>query len=94
MAKSREALVIILFFFGAIFTLSGLVFTLQGYGIVGPTNSFMYQSQTWVYQGIGILAVGLVVLASAFILRRRPNPSAIPAADAPPEGLEKNSSNA
>jgi hypothetical protein len=74
MAKSRGVLVVIMFFFGAIFALSGLVFTLQGYGIVGPTSSFMYQSQTWFYQGIGILALGLVVLGVAFFFRKANKP--------------------
>jgi MYXO-CTERM domain-containing protein len=94
MAKSREALVIIMFFFGAIFTLSGLVFTLQGYGIVGPTSSFMYQSQTWIYQGITILALGLLVLALAFFFRRRTSPSVIPVVDGSPIDQKRNSPNA
>ena len=35
MAKSRGGLVTILLFLGALFTVSGLIFTLQGLGIVG-----------------------------------------------------------
>ena len=94
MAKSRGVLVVIMFFFGAIFALSGLVFTLQGYGIVGPTSSFMYQSQTWIYQGIGILALGLIVLGLAFFFRKRTNSSTIPVADQSSQDLKKNTSNA
>jgi len=94
MAKSRGVLVAIMFFFGAIFVLSGLVFTLQGYGIVGPTSSFMYQSQTWIYQGIGILALGLIVLGLAFFFRRRTNSSTVPVGDQTPEDQKKNAPNA
>jgi hypothetical protein len=94
MAKSRGALVVIMFFIGAIFALSGLVFTLQGYGIVGPTSSFMFQSQTWIYQGIGILALGFAVLALAFYFKRRTNSSAITVVDQTSEDLKKNAPNA
>jgi hypothetical protein len=94
MAKSRGVLIIILFFFGAIFALSGLVFTLQGFGIVGPTKSFMYQSQTWIYQGLGILALGLVVLGVAFFFRRRTNATPLPVSDELPEDQKKNASSA
>jgi len=94
MAKSRGVLIIILLFFGAIFALSGLVFTLQGFGIVGPTNSFMYQSQTWIYQGIGILALGLVVLGVAFFFRSRTNATPLPVSDELPEDQKKNASSA
>jgi len=94
MAKSRGALVLIMFFFGAIFALSGLVFTLQGYGIVGPTSSFMFQSQTWIYQGIGVLALGLAVLALAFYFRRRTNSSATTVLDQSSEDLKKNATDA
>jgi len=94
MAKSRGVLVVIMFFFGAIFALSGLVFTLQGYGIVGPKSSFMYQSQTWIYQGIAILVLGLIVLGLAFFFRRKTMPSAIPVADQSPEDQKKKAPNA
>ena len=94
MAKSRGALVVIMFFLGAIFALSGLVFTLQGYGIVGPKSSFMFQSQIWIYQGIGILALGLAVLALAFFFRKRTSSSAITGVDQTSEDLKKNAPNA
>jgi len=94
MAKSRGALILIMFFFGAIFALSGLVFILQGYGIVGPVSSFMFQSQTWIYQGIGILALGLAMLALAFFFRKRTNSSGNTLVDQTSEDLKKNANNA
>jgi len=93
-AKSKGVLVAIMFFFGAIFFLSGLVFTLQGYGIVGPTCSFMYQSQTWFNQGIGILVLGLVVLGLAFFFRRRTSSSTVLLEDQSQENRKKNAADA
>jgi hypothetical protein len=55
---------------GALFALAGLVFTLQGEGVVGPVGSFMYQSVAWVYQGIVVLIVGLLLLVAGVWERR------------------------
>ena len=71
MAKSQGALILIAFFIGALFFLAGLVFTLQGLGIVGPTSSFMFQSTTWIYNGVGVLVLGIVILGAAFYFRAR-----------------------
>ncbi len=50
---------------------AGFIFTLQGIGMVGPASSFMYQSTTWVYQGVAILFVGLLLILAG-IWRTRP----------------------
>jgi hypothetical protein len=71
MAKSREALVIITLFIGALFFLAGLVFTLQGLGIVGPTNGFMFKSQTWINNGVIILVLGIIILGAGFYFRSK-----------------------
>ncbi len=71
MAKSRGALILIASFIGALFCLSGIVFTFQGLGIVGPTSSFMFQSQTWIYNGVGLLALGVIILGIALFFRAR-----------------------
>lgn len=76
MAKSRGALILITFFIGALFFLSGLVFTLQGEGIVGPNSSFMFRSPTWIEYGVGILVLGIVLLGAAFFFRSRKESSA------------------
>lgn len=75
MAKSRDALILITFLIGALFFLSGLVFTLQGLGIVGPTSSFMFRSQSWIDNGVTILTVGIVLLGVALYFRLRGRPS-------------------
>jgi hypothetical protein len=49
---------------GALLALAGLAFTLQGEGIVGPAGSFMFQSATWVYQGVAVLILGLLLLVA------------------------------
>jgi hypothetical protein len=51
--------------------LAGLTFTLQGYGMVGPSNGFMFQNRTWVYAGSTTLVVGLVLVYLAFSISRR-----------------------
>src|SRR5487761_148158 len=53
---------------GVFLALFGIVFTLQGYRIVGPSSSFMYNSQTWVYTGAGIAIVGLVIFLGGVVL--------------------------
>ena len=70
MAKSRGVLSGITLFIGALLFLSGFIFMLQGLGIVGPTSSFMFRSQTWVYEGIAIWVVGLVIIAVGALIRR------------------------
>jgi hypothetical protein len=72
---SRVALLVI----GILLFLAGAIFTLQGYGIVGPAGGFMYQNKTWVYLGSVILALGLVVaFVAVYVSRIRPK--AAPAA--------------
>ena len=71
MAKTRGTLVLIVLFLGALLFLAGLIFTLQGYGIVGPNSSFMFRNPTWIYDGISILVVGLVLVGIGVALRPR-----------------------
>ena len=46
---------------GVLFSLAGLVFTFQGLGIVGPSSSFMFQSATWIDQGLAVFFLGLLL---------------------------------
>jgi hypothetical protein len=46
---------------GILLALAGFTFTLQGLGIVGSTSSFMFQSNTWVIQGLAVFLVGLLL---------------------------------
>ena len=63
---------------GVLLFLAGLTFTLQGYGMVGPSGSFMFQNKTWIYSGSVVLVVGLL-LAFAAIYASTRKPKAPPA---------------
>ena len=56
---------------GILLALAGVVFTLQGFGDVGPQNSFMFNSPTWVYQGVTVAAIGLLMIAVGIVLGRK-----------------------
>jgi hypothetical protein len=56
---------------GVLMALAGFVFTLQGLGTVGPISSFMFQSSAWIYQGLAVLFVGLL-LSIAGLRKGRP----------------------
>ena len=103
MAKSRGVLSGITLFIGALLFLSGFIFMLQGLGIVGPTSSFMFRSQTWVYEGIAIWVVGLVIIAVGALIRRgspkkqelvqkQEMSGTLPSSSKPPEPLDPNKS--
>lgn len=76
MPKSRGVLSGLSFFFGALLLISGLIFTLQGLGIVGPSSSFMYNSSAWIMYGLLILIVGAIVSFAGLMLRPKPVPLA------------------
>ncbi len=59
---------------GILLALAGLVFTLQGLGIVGPKSSFMFQSTAWIYDGLAVLLVGLLLTVGG-VWRSRPRTS-------------------
>ena len=59
---------------GILLALAGVVFTLQGLGVVGPTSSFMFQSTTWIIYGLASFFVGLL-MAVAGLWTNRPKPS-------------------
>ena len=56
---------------GVLLLLAGFVFVLQGMGIVGPDSSFMFNNPTWIYQGVAVMAVGLLALGGGLNLSRR-----------------------
>jgi hypothetical protein len=85
MAKSRGGLVLILLFLGALFALSGLIFMLQGLGVVGPGSSFMFKSATWIYQGAFIFIGGLVLVGIALAFRPKSKKASGPSVAMPSE---------
>lgn len=56
---------------GILLFLGGLIFALQGYGVVGPNTGFMYQNKTWIYAGSVILVVGVLLASAAVYTSRR-----------------------
>jgi hypothetical protein len=56
---------------GVLLMLAGFVFILQGMGIVGPQSSFMFNNPTWIYQGVAVMAIGILSLAGGLFLSRR-----------------------
>jgi len=76
--------------FGVVLFLAGLTFTLQGYGIVGPSSGFMFQNKTWVYAGSVILVIGLVLAyAAVYLSRKKPSVSQAAAPAGPSSGSGK-----
>ncbi len=63
---------------GAIIFLAGIVFTLQGYGVVGPPSSTMYNNSFWIYAGIGVFIIGLLVAGFGVRAGKRAAPEPAP----------------
>jgi MYXO-CTERM domain-containing protein len=61
----------ILMLAGAAVAALGLLFHMQGRGVVGPEQSFMYSSPDWLQYGIWIAAAGVVMVGAGLLLRRR-----------------------
>jgi hypothetical protein len=46
---------------GAIISIFGIIFHLQGQSVVGPESSFMYANPEWVSYGIQIAFSGVII---------------------------------
>jgi hypothetical protein len=55
---------------GLLLIAGGTTFLLQGLGIVGPPESFMYKNAQWIYDGAVVLAIGAIVVALGVRLGR------------------------
>lgn len=52
---------------GAIFAIFGMIFALQGQGIIGPAQSFMVNNPRWITYGSLMVILGLIMsLVSSF----------------------------
>ena len=51
----------ILIIAGAIVSVFGLIFHLQGQSVLGPESSFMYSNPDWITWGIQIIVVGVII---------------------------------
>jgi len=47
---------------GVVILISGVVFHLQGKGVVGPEESFMYSNPDWVTFGLQFAIVGVIII--------------------------------
>lgn len=56
---------------GAAVAALGLLFHMQGRGVVGPEYSFMYSSPDWIQHGTWIAAAGAAMICAGLLLRRR-----------------------
>ncbi len=48
---------------GSIIFAFGIIFHLQGQGIVGPQESFMYENPSWITYGLQIGIIGILIIA-------------------------------
>ncbi len=53
---------------GILIFLSGILFHLQGQGIVGPESSFMYYNPEWITYGLQIAFIGGGILGCGAVL--------------------------
>ncbi|MXX21443.1 MAG: hypothetical protein F4W68_07415 [Cenarchaeum sp. SB0661_bin_35] len=67
----RRSLLRYVSYAGVIIAVFGVVFHLQGQGVVGPEASFMYKSQDWITLGVVIAMVGAVIVAASTIIKIR-----------------------
>lgn len=62
----------IIIIIGIILIVFGTIFLSQGRGQLGPESSFMYYNNDWIYYGMGIMILGIIVSGfGVFILRRQ-----------------------
>lgn len=62
MSKASETLLAL----GIVLLISGIIFALQGYGLVG--GSFMSGNPFWMYAGTGIALFGLAIAILGYIM--------------------------
>jgi uncharacterized membrane protein YidH (DUF202 family) len=57
---------------GIILIVFGAIFLSQGRGQLGPESSFMYFNNDWIYYGMGVIILGIIVSGlGVFIIRRQ-----------------------
>jgi len=56
---------------GILVILFGVIFHLQGRGIVGPQASFMYANPQWITNGQQIAIVGILILGVGLVMLNR-----------------------
>ena len=56
---------------GIVIAIFGIIFGLQGHGVVGPEQSFMYQSSEWVNNGNYIAMFGVIIVLVGYIIEKK-----------------------
>ena len=56
---------------GIVIAIFGIIFGLQGHGIVGPEQSFMYQSSEWVNNGNYIAMFGVIIVLVGYVIEKK-----------------------
>ena len=54
---------------GIITMIFGIIFHLQGQGIVGPESSFMYYNPEWITYGQQIAIFGIMIIGAGIVLK-------------------------
>ena len=54
---------------GAIISIFGTIFHLQGQSIVGPESSFMYSNPEWITHGTQITITGIVLIIAGTVIK-------------------------
>lgn len=61
----------LLTFVGVLALVAGLVFMLQGFGVIRyPTSSMMIDNSVWITRGAVIAALGVLVLAGTRVVQK------------------------
>ena len=55
---------------GGVLAAAGIIFHMQGRGVVGPEQSFMYNSPDWIQYGVWLVAAGAAAIIAALLIRR------------------------
>ena len=53
---------------GALASIFGVIFHLQGQSIVGPESSFMYSNPEWITYGTQITITGAILIVAGIII--------------------------
>ena len=56
---------------GIIVMIFGIIFQLQGQGVIGPESSFMYQNPSWIDNGIYIGMMGVIIILIGYFVEKK-----------------------
>ena len=56
---------------GIVIAIFGIIFGLQGHGVVGPEQSFMYKSSEWINNGNYMAMFGVVIILVGYIVEKK-----------------------